>query len=188
MGLFSKKVTIEESNAQVLAAFGTGILHLEEDVRNRVGPVVVAAVIKHLKNQSSYSESHKDSVLTMFRIISGLGGIESSPEIDTYGDEADTVREIIQDTLPINVPLAVVPVIRMVIEEYITGKSFNDIDMEKFDKHDSRQVVHAVMNAVQSVNEKCVLEPKKHTSNEILCLAILVKVVAVYTKKQLTFS
>lgn len=188
MGLFSKKVTIEESNAQALAAFGSGILHLEEDVRNRIGPVMVAAVIKHLKNQGSYTESHKESVITMFRIISGTVGIEPTPEIDTYGDEADEVREIIQDCLPINVPLAVVPVIRMVIEEYITGKSFNDIDMEKFDRHDSRQVVHAIMDAVQSVNEECVLQPKKHTHNEILCLAILVQVVAVYTKSQLTFK
>lgn len=188
MGIFSKRVTIEESDAAAIAALGAGVLRLDEEVRNRVGPTVLAAVKRHLKNQSTYTESHRDNVLTMFRIISGTVGLEPMSEIDTHNDEADEVRAVIQDTLPINVPLAVVGAIRMVVEEYITGRDFKEIDMEKFDKHDSRQVVHAIMGAVQSVNERCILEPKKHTIDEITCLAVLVQVVSIYTKKHLSFK
>jgi hypothetical protein len=188
MGIFSKKVSVEESDGYALQAFGMGILKLDENIRQRIGPVMVAAVKKSLNNQSSYSQSHKESSLSMFRIISGTVGINPTNEIDTYGDEADEVRGVIESSLPINMPLMVVGAIRMTIEEYITGKKLNEIDMEKFDKHDSRQVVHAIMAAVQIVNERCINDPKKHTPNEVLCLAYLVKVVSIYTKKQIPFK
>jgi hypothetical protein len=188
MGLFGKRVSIQESDAYALQALGTGVLRLDEDARNRIGPVMVAVAIKHLKNQTSYSEEHRNSALTMFRIISGTVGVEPVPEIDTYGDEADEVRGVIESTLPINVPLAVVGAMRMVIEEFITGKEFNDISMEKFDKHDARQVVHAIMEAVNIVNERCVKDPRKHTQNEVLCLATLAVITVLYTKKYLPFK
>jgi hypothetical protein len=149
---------------------------------------MVAVAIKHLKNQTSYSEEHQNNALTMFRIVSGTVGVKPVPEINTYGNEADEVRGMIENTLPIHVPLAVVGAIRMVIEEFITGKEFNDISMEKFDKHDARQVVHAIMEAVNIVNERCVKEPRKHTQNEILCFAYLTAIVVLYTKKYLPFK
>jgi len=188
MGIFSKRVSIAESDGYAIQALGMGILKLDEDVRKRIGPVMVAAVQKHLKNQNSYLDAFSQDTLKMFQIISGTVGVEPTDEIDTYGSEADAVRDIIESTLPINIPMAVIPVIRMTIEEFLTGKKLTEINLEKFDDHDSRKVVNALMEAVRIVNERCVTDPRNHPSNEVLCLAYLTVVVCLFTKKQIPFK
>lgn len=184
MGLFSKGPSIAESFSYAIQAFGSGILKLDEDVRKRVSPVAVGAVKGFMSNQS-YSEQEKNSIFTMFQIISGTVGVAPTSQLNTYG-QAREVKEMIESSLPFNMPLVIMGPIRMVIEEYITGQSMSEIDYEKFDKSDSRQLVHALMTAVEIVNTRCVQEPKKHNQNEIMCLAHLAAVVAQYTKEQLS--
>lgn len=184
MGLFSKSPSIWESFSYAIEAFGVGILKLDEDIRKRVSPVAVSAIKAYIANQS-YSEQKKNSAFAMFQIISGTVGVSPTPQLNTYG-QAREVSEIIESTLPFNMPMVVVGPIRMVIEEYITGQSMSEIDYEKFDKSDARQLVHALMTAVERVNTRCIQEPKKHTQNEVLCLAFLAAVVAQYVKEQLS--
>ena len=183
MGLFSKAPSIRESFSYSIEAFGTGILKLDEDTRRRVAPVAVGAIKAYIANQS-YSEQEKNSTFTMFQIISGTVGVTPSPLLNTYG-QAREVSEIIESTLPFNMPMVIMGPIRMVIEEYITGQAMDEIDYEKFDKSDARKLVNALMAAVEIVNTRCIQEPKKHTQNEVLCLAFLAAVVAQYTKEQL---
>lgn len=183
MGLFSKGPSFAESFSYAIQAFGSGILKLDEDARKRVSPVALGAVKGYIANQS-YSQQEKNSTFTMFQIISGTVGVTPTPQLNTY-DQADEVREIIESTLRFNMPMVVMGPIRMVIEEYVTGKSMKEIDYEKFDKSDARQLVHALMTAVEIVNTRCIEEPKKHTPNEVLCLALLAAVVAQYAKEQL---
>jgi len=183
MGLFSKAPSIRESFSYAIEAFGVGILKLDEDSRGRVSSVALGAIKGYIANQS-YSEQEKNSTLTMFTIISGAVGVEPSPKLNIEG-QANEVVEIIESSLPFNMPIVVMGPIRMVIEEYITGQSMSDIDYEKFDKSNARQLVHALMTAVEIVNTRCVQEPKKHTQNEVICLAFLAAVVAQYAKEQL---
>jgi hypothetical protein len=183
MGLFSKGPSIAESFSYSIQAFGSGILKLDEDVRKRISPVAVSAIKGYIANQS-YSEQEKNSTFTMFQIISGTVGVSPTPQLNTYG-QAREVSEIIESTLPFNMPMVVMGPIRMVIEEYVTGQSMNEIDYEKFDKSDARKLVHALMTAVEIVNTRCIQEPKKHTQNEVMCLAFLAAVVAQYAKEQL---
>jgi len=183
MGLFSKGPSIEESFSYAIQAFGTGILKLDEESRKRVSSVAVGAVKGYIGNQS-YSEQEKNSTLTMFSIISGTVGINPSQRLNIEG-QANEVVEIIESTLPFNMPMVVMGPIRMVIEEYITGQSMNEIDYEEFDQSDARQLVHALMTAIEIVNTRCIQEPKKHTQNEVMCLAFLAAVVAQYAKEQL---
>lgn len=183
MGLFSKGPTLEESFGYAIQAFGTGILKLDEEVRVRVGPVALSAVKGFIENQS-FSSQEKNSALTMFQIVSGTVGVNPTTQLNTYG-QAREISEMIESTLPFNIPMVVMAPIRMVIEEYITGQSMNEIDFEKFDKSDARQLVHALMTAMEIVNTRCVQDPKKHPQNEILCLAFLAAVVAQYAKEQL---
>ena len=183
MGLFSRGPSIAESFSYAIQAFGSGIFKLDEDVRKRVSPIAVSAVKGYIANQS-YSEQEKNSTFTMFQIISGTVGENPTPQLNTYG-QAREVSEIIESTLPFNMPMVVMGPIRMVIEEYITGKSMREIDYEKFDKSDTRQLVHALMTAVEIVYTRCIQEPRKHTLNEVLCLAFLAAVVAQYAKEQL---
>jgi hypothetical protein len=82
-------------------------------------------------------------------------------------------------------PMVVMGPIRMVIEEYVTGKSMDEINYDKFDKSDARQLVNALMKSIEIVNTRCIQEPKKHTQNEVMCLAFLAAVVAHYIKEQL---
>jgi hypothetical protein len=183
MGLFSKSPSIAESFGYAIQAFGMGILKLDEDTRKRVSPVAVGAIKGYIASQS-YTEQEKKSTFTMFQIISGTVGVSPSPQLNTHG-QAMEVSEIIESTLPFNMPIVILGPIRMVIEEYITGKSMGEINYEEFDKSDARQLVHALMTAVEIVNTRCIQEPKKHTQNEILCLAYLAAVVAQYSKEQL---
>ena len=183
MGIFSKGPSIAESFSYAIQAFGTGILRLDEDVRTRVSPVAVSAIKGYISNQS-FSVQEKNSALTMFQIISGTVGVTATPQLNTYG-QAQEVSEMIETTLPFNIPMVVMAPIRMVIEEYITGQSMSEIDYEKFDKSDARQLVHALMTAIEIVNTRCIQDPKKHPQNEVLCLAHLVAVVAQYAKEQL---
>lgn len=183
MGLFSRGASSAESFSYAIQAFGSGILKLDEDVRKRVSPVALGAVKGFIANQS-YSQQEKNSTFTMFQIISGTVGVSPTPELNTYG-QAQEVSEIIESTLPFNIPMVVMGPIRMVIEEYITGKSMGEIDYEKFDKSDARQLVHALMTAVEIVNTRCIQEPRKHPAHEVLCLAFLAAVVAQYAKEQL---
>jgi hypothetical protein len=183
MGLFSKGPSIEESFSYAIQAFGTGILKLDEDVRKRVSPVAVSAIKGYIAKQS-FSEQQKTSTLTMFQIISGTVGVTPTPQLNTDG-QAREVLEMIESTLPFNMPMVVMGPIRMVIEEYITGQSMNEIDYDKFDHSDARQLVHALMTAIEIVNTRCIQEPKKHTQNEVMCLSFLAAVVAQYAKEQL---
>jgi hypothetical protein len=183
MGLFSKGPSIVESFSYAIEAFGTGILKLDGDIRKRVSPVAVGAIKGYIANQS-YTEQEKNSTFTMFQIISGTVGVSPTPQLNTYG-QAREVSEIIESTLPFNMPIVILGPIRMVIEEYITGKPMGEINYEEFDKSDARQLVHALMAAVEIVNTRCIQEPKKHTQNEVLCLAFLAAVVAQYAKEQL---
>ena len=183
MGLFSKGPSVAESFSYAVQAFGSGILKLDEDVRKRVSPVAVGAALQFITNQS-FTEQEKNSTFTMFKIISGTVGVIPSPQLNTNG-QASEVSEIIQSTLPLNMPVMIMGPIRMVIEEHITDKSMSEIDYEKFDLSDARQLVHALMTAVEIVNTRCVQEPKKHTRNEVMSLALLATVVAHYAKEQL---
>lgn len=183
MGLFSRGPSIAESINYAIQAFGSGILKLDEDIRKRVSPVAVSAIKGYIANQS-YTEQEKNSMFTMFQIISGTVGVTPTVQLNTYG-QAREVSEIIESTLPFNMPMVVMGPIRMVIEEYIAGQSMNEIDYEKFDKSDARQLVHALKTAIEIVNTRCIQEPKKHTQNEVLCLAFLAAVVAQYAKERL---
>jgi hypothetical protein len=183
MGLFSKGPSIAESFGYAVQAFGTGVLNLDDEVRKRVSPTAVAAIKGFVSNQS-YSEEEKNSTLVMFHIVSGTVGVNPSVQLDTYG-QASEVSEIIQSTLPFNMPMVVMGPIRMVIEEYVTGKSMDEINYDKFDKSDARQLVNALMKSIEIVNTRCIQEPKKHTQNEVMCLAFLAAVVAHYIKEQL---
>lgn len=183
MGLFSKGTSAAESFSYALQAFGTGILKLDEDVRKRVSPVAVSAIKGLISNQSS-SEQEKNSSLMMFQIISGTVGVIPTPQLSTFG-QAREVREIIESTLPFDMPMIVLGPIRMVIEEHVTGQSMSEIDYDKFDKSDTRQIIHALMKAVEIVNTRCIQEPKKHNQNEVKSLADLAVAVACHAKEQL---
>lgn len=183
MGLFSRGPSVNESLAYAIQAFGTGVLNLDDSERSRISKVALGAVTKFVQNQSM-SEEEKQSSITMYGIISGSVGINPSPLLDTY-DKAQEVAEIIESTLPFNMPLVVLGPIRMVIEEYISGKPMKEIDYEYFDRNGARQLVNALMKAVEIVNTRCVQEPKKHPKNEVMCLAYLASVVSIYAKEQL---
>jgi len=183
MGLFSRGPSIVESLGYAVQAFGTGVLKLDDDVRNRVAPISVAAAQTYLAKQS-LSEEKKNSTITMFNIVSGTVGVNASTQLNAYG-QADEVREIIESTLPFNMPMVVMGPIRMVIEEYVTGQNMSEINYEKFDKSDARQLVNALMTAIEIVNTRCVQEPRKHSQNEVLCLAYFASVIAFYIKEQL---
>lgn len=183
MGLFSKGPTIAESFSYAIQAFGSGILKLDEDARARVSPVALGAIKGYISNQS-FSAQEKNSALTMFQIISGTVGVTPSPQLNTHG-QAQEVSEMIETTLPFNIPMIVMAPIRMVIEEYVTGQSMSEINYEEFDKSDARQLVHALMTAIEIVNTRCIQDPKKHPQNEVLCLAYMAAVVAQYAKEQL---
>jgi hypothetical protein len=183
MGLFSRGPSSTESFSYAIEAFGSGILRLDEDIRKRVSPVAVGAIKGFIANQS-FTEQQKKSTFMMFQIISGTVGVNPSPQLNTH-DQARDVSEIIESTLPFNMPMVVMGPIRMVIEEYITGKTMNEINFEEFDKSDARQLVHALMTGVEIVNTRCIQEPKNHTQNEVLYFAFLAAVVAQYIKEQL---
>jgi hypothetical protein len=183
MGLFSRGPSIEESFGNAIAAFGTGVLKLNEDVRKRVAPSVVAAAEGFIGNQS-FSQQQKDSSLTMFKIISGTVGVIPSTQLDFQG-QADEVREIIETSLPFNMPMVVMGPIRMVIEEYVTGQTMSEINYDTFDGSDARQLVNALMTAIEIVNTRCIQEPRKHTQSEVLCLAYFATVIAFYIREQL---
>ena len=183
MGLFSRGPSVAESFSYAVQAFAIGFSNLDEDVRKRIAPEAVSAIKGYIGNQS-FSEQHKSSSLDMFKIISGTVGVTASSPLDTYGKTRE-VSEIIESTLPCNIPLIVLGPIRMVIEEYITGKSMSEINYEKFDKSDARKFVNALMTAIEIVNTRCIQEPKKHSENEVMCLAFLAGVVAQYAKERL---
>lgn len=185
MGLFSRSPSVTESFGYAVQAFAIGFSKLDGDVRKRIAPEALSAIKGYIGNQS-FSEQHKFSYLDIFKIISGTVGVTPSAPLDTYG-RAGVVSEIIESTLPCNTPLIVLGPIRMVIEEYITGKSMSEIDYEKFDKSDARELVNALMVAIEIVNTRCVQEPKKHSVNEVMCLAFLAAVVAVYAKERLPY-
>jgi hypothetical protein len=183
MGLFSKGPSIEESFGYAVQAFGTGVLKLNDDVRKRVAPSAVAAAVGFIGSQS-FSQQQKDSLLTMFKIVSGTVEVIPSDQLNFQG-QADEVSEVIESTLPFHMPMVVMGPIRMVIEEYVTGQTMSEINYDEFDTSDARQLVNALMTAIEIVNARCIQEPKKHTQNEVLCLGLFASVVAFYIREQL---
>jgi hypothetical protein len=183
MGIFSRGSSFSESLNYAVQAFGIGVLNLDQDVRSRVAPVSLGAIKTFLGNQS-FTEEEKNAIYKMFQIISGTVGVNASSQLNTRA-QAGEVIEIIESSLPFNMPIVVLGPIRMVIEEYVNGKSMDEINYEEFDKSDARKLVNALMGAIEIVNTRCIQEPKKHTKNEVLCLAFLAAVVAHHIKVQL---
>jgi hypothetical protein len=67
----------------------------------------------------------------------------------------------------------VIGAVRMVMEEYIAGKPFNQIDFEVFADGPERRLVNILMEAIEAMNVKCVQEPKTHPADEVIQMSIL---------------
>ena len=77
-------------------------------------------------------------------------------------------------TLPFNMPLMVIGAVRMVMEEYMAGKPFDQIDFKVFADGAERRLVNILMEAIEAMNIKCIQEPKNHPVGEVIQMSVLV--------------
>jgi hypothetical protein len=70
-------------------------------------------------------------------------------------------------------PMMVMGAVRMVMEEYIAGKPFDQIDFNVFADGPERRLVNILMEAIEAMNINCIQEPKSHPVEEVLQMSVL---------------
>ena len=183
MGLFSRGPSVYESFGYAIQAFGMSILKLPEEDRNRVQSAACTAVESYVGVQT-FEPKQKADLLTLYRIISGSVGVKSYEVVDIYA-KAKEIDDIIESCIPTNMPMAVMGPIRMVIEEYITGQKMDAIDYDKFNGSPARILVDALMFSTSFINTRCIQEPRKHNSTEVLCFSGIASTCAIVAKEHL---
>lgn len=178
MGLFSKSPTEQESTHNAISTFSSEIIKMDDISRDKIAPKV-NSILKDFIDSLPWSEGEKVQAITMFQILSGTVGFEDFESVEFQDSE---IYQFISESLPFQMPLVIMGPIRMVIEEFITGKEMKDIDYESFDLTDARKIVNSLMNAINAINERCVQNPKKHTKNEILAIARIAEIAANHFK------
>jgi hypothetical protein len=183
MGIFSKGPSVYESFANSIQAFGMGMLKLSESDRLKIQSTACGAVERYIGAQS-FELKQKSDLITVYRIISGSVGVQAKESVDINA-KAMEIDEMIESCIPTNTPVAVMGPIRMVLEEYITGQNMSEIDYEEFDNSPARIMVNTLMFSISLINSRCLEEPRKHNSTEVMCFSGLARACAIAAKEQL---
>jgi len=184
VGIFSRGPSVYESFGYAIQAFGMSVLKLPEEDRIKIQSAACTAIESYMGVQT-FESKQKADLLTLYRIISGSVGVKSYEAVDIYA-KAKEIDDIIESCIPTNMPMAVmVGPIRMVIEEYITGQKMDDIDYDKFNGSPSRILVEALMSSTSFINTRCMQEPRKHNSTEVLCFSGIASTCAIVAKEHL---
>lgn len=125
---------------------------------------------------------HRDTELSSIDAINGMNfvrimtnGVGKNVELkilDFNHLPTDAAVTICQ-TLPSNMPLMVMGAVRMVMEEYMAGKPFDQIDFKVFAYAPERRLVNILMEAIEAMNVKCIQEPKNHPAEEVIQMSVL---------------
>jgi hypothetical protein len=182
MGIFSKGPSTKESFGYAIQAFGMAVLNLPEEKRARIQSVACGAVESYIGVQS-WDQKTSSDLISVFRIISGSVGIKASNTVDINAKGME-VDDIIESCIPTNMPNAVMGPIRMVLEEYITGQKMTEIDYVKFEESPAKIMIDALIFSTSFINTRCIQEPRKHNSVEVMCFAGLARSCAIAAKEQ----
>ncbi len=180
MGLFSRGPSLYESFGYAIQAFGMSVIQLSEDERAKIQSVACGAVESYI-NAQSWEVKQKQDLVNVYRVISGSVGVSPSKVIDAYGKGME-IDEIIETSIPTNMPMVVMGPIRMVIEEHITSNKLSEINYEKFDGSPARILVNALMHSLEIINTRCIQDPKGHNSNEVMCFSGLARFCSEYAR------
>lgn len=183
MGLFLRGPSVYESFGSAIQAFGMSILKLPEEDRIKIQSAACTAIESYVGVQT-FEPKQKADLLTLYRIISGSVGVNSYEAVDMYA-KAQEIDDIIEGCLPTNMPMAVMGPIRMVIEEYITGQKMDEIDYDNFNGSPARILVDALMFSTSFINTRCIQEPRKHNSTEVLCFSGIARTCAIVAREYL---
>jgi hypothetical protein len=181
MGLFSRKPTEVETTLGVISLFSSYVMKYEDNLKSKIAPTLLAG-FQHFVESFNWSEADKLQTVTMFEILTGTVDVQANKKIKLENTE---IYEMVTELLPTEIPMMVFGPLRMVIEEFVTGKEMKDIDYNKFELTNSRKVIDSLMETIKVINERCLTNPKLHPRLEIDVVASLCHILSNYIKVQI---
>ena len=174
MGLFSKGPSTKDQVTNCLNYLCIAFSNQSKAVQVELQEIFLSGINISLHRTAELSPIDAMNGMNFVRIMTdGVGKNAELVILDNNHLPREAAATICQ-TLPFNMPLMVIGAVRMVMEEYIAGKPFDQIDFKVFADGAERRLVNILMEAIEAMNIKCIQEPKDHPVGEVIQMSALV--------------
>ena len=173
MGFLSKAPSTKDQITNCLNYLCLAFSKQSKETQEEMHEIFLSGINISLHRTTELTPIDANSGMTFVRIMTNGVGKNAELEILDFSHRPTDAAATICQTLPCNIPLMVIGAVRMVMEEYIAGKPFNQIDFEVFANGPERRLVNILMEAIEAMNIKCIQEPKNHPADEVIQMSIL---------------
>jgi len=174
MGLFSKTPNTKDQVTNCLNYLCIAFSNQSKEVQVEFQEIFLSGINISLHRTAELTPIDAMNGMNFVRIMTDGVGKNAELAILDNNHRPTQVTETICQTLPFNMPLMVIGAVRMVIEEYIAGKPFDEIDFKVFADGAERRLVNILIEAIEAMNIKCIQEPKNHPIGEVAQMSLLV--------------
>jgi hypothetical protein len=174
VGIFSKGPSTKDQVTNCLNFLSIAFADQSEEIREEFHEIFLSGINISLHRTDGLTKADAINGMNFVRIMTNGVDVNANLEILDYKHRPTDVASTMCQILPFDMPLVVMGPLQMLMEEFIAGKSFDQLDMEVFAAGPARRLVNILIKAVEAMNVKCIREPKRHPSDEIMQMSILI--------------
>jgi hypothetical protein len=173
MGFFSKGPSTKDQITNCLNFLCQSFSKQSKETQAEMQEIFLSGINISLHRTAELTPIDANNGMNFVRIMTNGVGKNAELEILDFSHRPTDAAATICQVLPCDMPLMVIGAVRMVLEEYIAGKPFDQIDFEVFADGPERRLVNILMEAIEAMNVKCIREPKTHPADEVIQMSIL---------------
>jgi hypothetical protein len=174
MGIFSKGPSTKDQITICLNYLCVAFSNQSKETQAELQQVFLSGINTSLHRSPELTPIDAMNAMNFVRIMTNGVGVNAELEILDFSHRPTEAASTIYRTLPFNMPLMVIGAVRMGMEEYLAGKSFDQIDFQVFADGPERRLVNILVEAIEAMNIKCIQDPKKHPAEEVIQMSVLV--------------
>ena len=173
MGLFSKGPSTKDQVTNCLNYLCVAFSNQSKEAQAELQERFLSGINTSLHRTPELTPVDAMNGMNFVRIMTNGVGKNAELAILDFSHRPTEAAATICQTLPFNMPMMVMGAVRMVMEEYIAGKPFDQIDFNVFADGPERRLVNILMEAIEAMNINCIQEPKRHPVEEVLQMSVL---------------
>jgi hypothetical protein len=173
MGFFSKTPGTKDQITNCLNFLCLAFSDQNAETRVELHEVFLSGINISLHRTDGLTTTDAINGMNFVRIMTNGVDVNANLEILDYEHRPTKAASLMCEILPFNMPMVVMGPLQMVMEEFIAGKEFDQIDMEVFAAGPARRLVNVLIKAVEAMNVNCIQEPRRHPVDEIMQMSIL---------------
>lgn len=186
MGLFSKGPRIKDQVTNCLNYLCVAFSNQSKEVQLEMQEIFLSGINTSLHRTPELTPIDVMNGMNFVRLMTNGVGKNAELAILDFNHRPTEAASTMCQTLPFNMPIVVMGAVRMVMEEYIAGKPFDEIDFNVFADGPERRLVNIIMEAIEAMNVNCIQEPKNHPPAEVVQMSVLVGTILQVAYKRVT--